>query len=201
MEIKTAKDPTQSDTLIEAKRSERLALGLLIGSVSATVIWFAVPENIKAKMTPFLSVAGLGVATAFQKGLIKIKNGRMAVGDLPEVIKNYALLPAGEAKLLNTVKPFVEGNLKLQELPEVRSLIEAAVSEATKPKEVSMPPQIDMHEKVRQLQQMQRDPADFDSIKIRQADIAIGEGVALPPIEIKAEHELGEKNIDYRSVI
>lgn len=140
MEIKTAKTPSESETIREAKRSEQLALGLLIGSVLIPVVWFAVPEQVKAKMAPFIAIGGGAVATAFQRGLIKIKNGRMAVGDLPEVVKNYALLPAGEARRLENLKPFVEGLQSFEELPQVRSLIDNAVKEAIRPKDVPIQP-------------------------------------------------------------
>lgn len=177
MEIKEAKSAAQSDTIQEAKRSERLALGLLIGSVLIPIIWVAVPEQIKAKMTPFIAIGGAGVATAFQRGAIKIRNGRMAVGDLPDVIKNYVLLPAGEAQLLKTVKPFVEGTQKLQDLPNVRSLIDLAVKEATKPK-----PEDLMHEQVWKLKEQQREaigPTLESSARV---------GSAFPPID------MGEKS-------
>lgn len=158
MEIKPAKTIGESETIQEAKRSERLALGLLIGSVLIPVVWFAVPEQVKSKMAPFIAIGGGGIATAFQRGLIKIKNNRMAVGDLPDVVKNYALLPAGEAALLSKVKPFVEGHLKLEELPAVRSLIDTAVTQATKPKDGPVPP-LDMNQKMRDLIAAQTPPS------------------------------------------
>lgn len=155
MEIKAAKNAENSETIKEAKRSERLALGLLIGSILIPVIWVVVPEQIKAKMTPFIAIGGAGVATAFQRGAIKIKNGRMAVGDLPDIVKNYVLLPAGEAALLKTVKPFVEGTQRLQDLPDVRSLIDSAVKDATKPTAENL-----MHERVQGLLRSQKMAGD-----------------------------------------
>ena len=131
MEIKPAKDEGKSDTLSAARQSERYAAGLVVGAAAAAAIWLAVPNNIKEKMLPFFATAAGGVGFVMKLGLVKIKNGRLSVGDLNEAVSNYALLPPGELKALTALKPVIEGNLKLQELPEVRSIVEAAIGAAT----------------------------------------------------------------------
>jgi hypothetical protein len=129
MDIKVAKDEKDSKTLNTAKKSDNLLLGLIVGSFALTGVWIFVPKEIKEKMAPVFATGTVVVGFVLKNFGTSIKNGRLEVGDLNSAISQYALIKPGEAAALSMLKPVIEGNLNLHELPAVREEIEKQVQQ------------------------------------------------------------------------
>jgi hypothetical protein len=138
MELKDAKNANDSSTLKAAKGSDKVLLGLIIGGFGLGVAWFVTPQNIKDRLAP-AALSGFGVLGFVLKNFnTSIKNGRLNVGDLENAVANYALLKPGELANANIVKPFIEGNLALHQIPAVQAEIEKQVTAKTRSFEESI---------------------------------------------------------------
>jgi hypothetical protein len=138
MELKDAKSANDSSTLKAAKGSDKVLIGLIIGAFGLAGAWIFTPQNIKDKIAP-VGLSGLGVLGFILKNFnTSIKNGRLNVGDLEGAVANYALLKPGELANANIVKPFIEGNLALHQIPVVQAEIERQVAAKTRSFEESI---------------------------------------------------------------
>lgn len=123
MQIKQAKDESESKTLKAVKRSDIGVMGLMVGAFVLFFGYTFVPQNIKDKLAP-AAAAGMGGVGVFLKlGLKSIKDGRLDVGDLSSQVENYALLTQGEKFNLSRVQDFVSGDKELHEIPAVQNII------------------------------------------------------------------------------
>jgi hypothetical protein len=157
MDLKVAKNEHQSSTLNAANRSNLMIYGLLIGVFIGAIAWYAAPKEIKDKITPAVLAGSGAVGFVLKNFNASIKNGRLSVGDLEEAVKSYALLSTHEAKVLDSLKPVIEGHLSVIDLPQVKREIEQQVK------------------------------AKLDELMPTQLLSNITEGVALPPIEMGRE--------------
>jgi hypothetical protein len=129
MEIRQAKDASESSTLKAAKQSDFFAIGLAAAGFICCAGWFVTPKDIKEKITP-IALAGFGgVGFVFKMKLVQIKDGRLAIGDLNEAVTNYALLKPDEEMRLAAVGEFVAGRKNIAEMPIVQSAINTEVAQ------------------------------------------------------------------------
>jgi hypothetical protein len=129
MDIRPAKDEDKSSTLKAASRSDLTIYGLFAGLALAGIAWVNAPKDIQDKITAAGAAALVPIGFVLKNFNTSIKNGRLSVGDLEETVKNYALFSGSEAKIVDSLKPVIEGRLSLTELPEVRKEIERQAKE------------------------------------------------------------------------
>jgi hypothetical protein len=123
VEVKQAKNADESNTLKAAKSTERLAIALIVTCFALCGGWFVTPKEIKDKVTP-IALFGLGgVGYLFREKIVRIKDGRLALGDLEKSVEHVALLKVGEAARLENIKPFLEGKVPIERLPQVQLAI------------------------------------------------------------------------------
>jgi hypothetical protein len=131
MDIKAAKEEAKSSTLKAAGRSDLTIYGLFAGLAIAGIAWVNAPKEIQDKITAAGAAALVPIGFVLKNFNTSIKNGRLSVGDLEGAVSNYALFSGAEAKIVDSLKPVIEGRLNLADLPEVRSEIERQVKTRT----------------------------------------------------------------------
>jgi hypothetical protein len=129
MDIRPAKNEDKSSTLKAANRSDWTIYGLMTGLAIAGIAWVNAPKDIQDKITAAGAAALVPVGFILKNFNTSIKNGRLSVGDLTAAVENYALFSSHEAKIVDNLKPVIEGRLSVSELPEVRAEIERQVRE------------------------------------------------------------------------
>jgi hypothetical protein len=148
VELKPASNAEQSTTLKAARGTDRLAIAILGTAFAIGVGWFATPPKYKAevqeKVFPAVLAGMFTVGAVIKSNIVRIVDGRLKVGDLAKEVEHVVLLAAGEADRLEPFKPYLEGKVPLDGLPQVQLAIqrqvEAKVAEVSQPSVVHPPP-------------------------------------------------------------
>lgn len=129
MEIREAKNVEDSKVLKAAKQLNIAAIALMAGAFIGCAGWVVTPEKVKQQIAPFW-IAGLGgVGFLFNRKIVEIRNGRLAVGDLNAVIASYILMRPEEEARFASVAEYVSGDKSLTDLPVIRDTVDAAVGQ------------------------------------------------------------------------
>lgn len=109
-----------------------MAISLIVVAFALCGGWVTMKEETRAKIKDTavpVALAGLaGVGGLFKLQLVRIREGRLALGDLKKSVEHVVLLAAGEADRLEPFKPFLEGKVPLEELPQVQLAIQQQVT-------------------------------------------------------------------------
>jgi len=108
MKIRKAKSVDESATLRSLSISNGVQYGLLVIGAVGWIWYQGLPEKMQSKVGQYVfwGLSGAG----FVSRLInrRIRDGRLAVGDLAEEVASYALLSEEETAQLKKVQMFVE---------------------------------------------------------------------------------------------
>ena len=150
MQIKQAPEPSQSQVLSAANKSNLITLGLFGVCAALAVAWSYVPEKSKTTIMSIGSLALGGGLTGIRFYNKAIEDGRFDIGDLDRLVATRALFTNAETGRLALVKDFVEGNVDLHQLDAVKEAIAAQAA--------AVVPTVDLQQMMEDLYKVQFTP-------------------------------------------